>query len=87
MGYTEIYVIAEALCAARAATSRETSLSRRWRRSKDYRVSMIASGRTFTDWHHIGNLQQSILVVQNQKWVPIPWQAKRESEILATIKK
>ena len=48
---------------------------------------MIASGRTFTDWHHIGNLRQSILVVQNQKWVPIPWQAKRESEILGDVKK
>lgn len=86
MGYTEMYVIAEGLRRAGKDVTRESFVSA-LETLKDYRVSTIASPRTFTDWHHIGNLQQSILVVQNQKWVPIPWEAKRESEILSSIKK
>jgi branched-chain amino acid transport system substrate-binding protein len=86
MGYTEVYVIAEGMRRAGKDLTRENFVNA-LETLKDYRVSTIASPRTFTDWHHIGNLQQSILVVKDQKWVPVPWQAKRESEILSAIKK
>lgn len=86
MGYTEVYVIAEGMRRAGRDLTRDNFVSA-LETLKDYRVSLIASPRTFTDWHHIGNLRQQILVVQNQKWVPVQWEAKRESEILSAIKK
>jgi hypothetical protein len=54
---------------------------------KDYRVSEIASQRTFTNWHHIGNLRQQIMVVLAQRWVPLRWDPQHESEILSGYKK
>lgn len=86
MGYTEVYVIAEGLRRAGPDLTREKFVSA-LETLKDYRGTEIASPRTFTDWHHIGNLRQQIMVVKNQKWVPVPWEAKRESEILSSIKK
>jgi branched-chain amino acid transport system substrate-binding protein len=86
MGYTEVYVIAEGMRRAGPDLDREKFVSA-LETLKDYRVSEIASPRTFTDWHHIGNLRQQIMVVQNQKWVPVDWEAKRESEILSSIRK
>lgn len=86
MGYTEVYVIAEGLRRAGRDLDREKFVAA-LETLKDYRVSEIASLRTFTDWHHIGNLRQQILVVQGQKWVPIRWEAARESEILSSYKK
>jgi branched-chain amino acid transport system substrate-binding protein len=86
MGYTEVYVIAEGLRRAGPDLDREKFVAA-LETLKDYRVSEIASPRTFTNWHHIGNLRQQILVVQGQKWVPIRWEAARESEILSSYKK
>jgi branched-chain amino acid transport system substrate-binding protein len=86
MGYTEVYVIAEGLRRAGPDLTREKFVSA-LETLKDYRGTEIASPRTFTDWHHIGNLRQQIMVVKNQKWVPVPWEAKHESEILSSIKK
>ena len=53
----------------------------------DYRVSEIASPRTFTKWHHIGNLRQQIMVVLTQRWVPLKWEPQHESEILKDFQK
>jgi len=86
MGYTEVYVVAEGMRRAGKDLTRENFVNA-LETLKDYRVSMVASARTFTDWHHIGNLQQSILIVKDQKWVPVPWQAAHESEILGSFKK
>jgi branched-chain amino acid transport system substrate-binding protein len=86
MGYTEVYVIAEGMKRAGPDLTRD-KLANALETLKDYHVSEIASPRTFTNWHHIGNLRQQILIVQNQKWVPVSWEAKHESEILSSIKK
>jgi hypothetical protein len=86
MGYTENYVIAEGMRRARPDLTRENFVSA-LETLKDYQGSGIASPRTFTNWHHVGNLTQQIMVVKNQKWVPVPWQAKHESEILSSMKK
>lgn len=86
MGYTEINVIAEAMRRAGPDLTRE-KLVDALETITDYRVSEIASPRTFTKWHHIGNLRQQIMVVLAQHWVPLKWEPQHESEILKDYKK
>jgi branched-chain amino acid transport system substrate-binding protein len=47
-----------------------------------YKVGAIATPRTFTTKHHIGNLTLVPLIVQNGAWEPVSWQSTRESDIL-----
>jgi branched-chain amino acid transport system substrate-binding protein len=86
MGYTEINVVAEAMRRAGPDLTRE-KLVDALETISDYRVSEIASPRTFTKWHHIGNLRQQIMVVLAQHWVPLKWEPQHESEILKEFKK
>src|SRR5215831_2663938 len=72
MGYTEMNVIAEAMRRASPDLTRE-KLVDALETITDYRVSEIASPRTFTKWHHIGNLRQQPMVVLAQHWVPLRW--------------
>lgn len=85
-GYTEVYVIAEALKKAGRDLTREKFIGA-LEQIKDYRVSEIATPRTFTNWHHIGNLTQQIMIVVAGHWVPLKWSPLRESEVLANYKK
>ncbi len=86
MGYTEINVIAEAMRRAGPDLTREKFVDA-LETITDYRVSEIASPRTFTKWHHIGNLRQQIMVVLAQRWVPLKWEPQHESEILKDYRK
>jgi branched-chain amino acid transport system substrate-binding protein len=47
-----------------------------------YRVGPIATPRTFTKKHHIGNLALQPMQVKNGEWVQVPWESKRPSDIL-----
>jgi branched-chain amino acid transport system substrate-binding protein len=85
-GYTEVYVIAEALRRAGRDLTREKFIDA-LESIQDYRVSEIATPRTFTKWHHIGNLRQQVMVVIAGHWVPLRWDPLRESEVLANYKK
>lgn len=85
MGFSEMYVVAEGLRRAGPDPTREKFIDA-LESLKDYRVSEIATPRTFTDWHHIGNLRQQVMVVLAQRWVPLKWSPERESEILAEFK-
>jgi branched-chain amino acid transport system substrate-binding protein len=86
MGYTEINVIAEAMRRAGPDLTRE-KLVDALETISNYRVSEIASPRTFTKLHHIGNLRQQIMVVLAQHWVPLKWEPQHESEILKDYNK
>jgi branched-chain amino acid transport system substrate-binding protein len=85
-GYTEMYVIAEGLRRTGRDLTREKFVDA-LESIKDYRVSEIATPRTFTNWHHIGNLSQQLMVVLGQHWVPLKWSPLRESEVLSTYRK
>lgn len=85
-GYTEVYVIAEALKRAGRDLTREKFIDA-LESIKDYRVSEIATPRTFTSWHHIGNLTQQAMVVIGQHWVPLRWDPRHASEVLENYKK
>jgi branched-chain amino acid transport system substrate-binding protein len=81
MGYADAYVIADAMKRAGRDLTTE-SFIRALEATSGYRVGAIATPRTFTTKHHIGNLSLVPLIVQNGAWEPVPWQSTRESDIL-----
>lgn len=86
IGYADMHVVAEGLRRAGKDLTREKFIDA-LETLEDWRVNEVATPRTFTKWHHIGNLRMQMMVVLNQHWVPLRWDPKRESEILANYKK
>ena len=81
MAYADTYVVADAMRRAGPDLNTE-SFIRALEATRDYRVGSIATSRTFTSKHHIGNLALVPLIVQNGAWEPVAWQSTRESDIL-----
>lgn len=81
LGYGDMHVVAEGLSRAGEDLTREGFIDA-LETLDGYRVSEVATPRTFTDWHHIGNLRMQMMVVLNQHWVPLNWEPKHPSEIL-----
>jgi branched-chain amino acid transport system substrate-binding protein len=86
IGYGDMHVIAEGLRRAGRDLTREKFVDA-LETLEDWRVNELATPRTFTKWHHIGNLRMQMMVVLAQHWVPLRWDPKRESEILEGYKK
>jgi branched-chain amino acid transport system substrate-binding protein len=86
LGYTEMYVVAEAMKRAGSDLNRE-KLVDALETVENYRISEIATPRTFTKWHHIGNFRMQYMVVLGQHFVPLRFDPRRESEILKDYKK
>jgi branched-chain amino acid transport system substrate-binding protein len=86
LGYGDMYVVAEGLKRAGRDLTRDNFISA-LETLNNYRVSHVATPRTFTDWHHIGNLRMQMMVVLNQHWVPLAWQPHRESTVLDEFRK
>jgi branched-chain amino acid transport system substrate-binding protein len=81
MGYADMYVLAEALKKAGPDPTTDKLIDA-LESLKDYRVGPIATPRTFTTKHHIGNLTLQAQQVKNGVWEPVKWQPKHETEIL-----
>jgi branched-chain amino acid transport system substrate-binding protein len=81
LAYADIYAIAEAMRNAGKDLS-TTSFIDALENLHEYRVSPIASPRTFTKIHHIGNLGLTAMQVKNGEWAPVHWQSQRPSDIL-----
>jgi branched-chain amino acid transport system substrate-binding protein len=84
--YGDSYVIAEALRKAGRDLTRENFVDA-LEAMKDYRVSGVATPRTFTQHEHIGNNLLRMLIVAGQHWVPLGWEPTRPSELLSEIQK
>jgi branched-chain amino acid transport system substrate-binding protein len=82
LAYGDMYVLAEAI--KRAGRDLTTDgLIRALEGIQNYRVGPLATPRTFSSKHHIGNLTLVPLVVSNGSWEPVNgWQSTRESDIL-----
>jgi branched-chain amino acid transport system substrate-binding protein len=82
LAYGDMYVMAEGL--RRAGKDLTTdSFIKALESIQNYRVSGVATPRTFSTKHHIGNLTLVPMVVKNGAWEPIPgWKSMRESDIL-----
>lgn len=81
MAYTDTYVIAEGMKKAGKNLTVDKLISS-METLRNYKVSRIATPRTFTPEHHIGNLRLQPLVVLNGHWVPLAWEPTRQSEVL-----
>ena len=81
MAYTDTYVIAEAMKRAGKDLTVDKFI-KAMETLRDYRVSRIATPRTFTSEHHIGNLRLQPLVVLNGHWVPLAWEPSKPSDVL-----
>jgi branched-chain amino acid transport system substrate-binding protein len=84
--YGDTYVLAEAIRRAGPDLTRE-KVAGALENLDGYRVSEVATPRTFTNYHHIGNFRLRMLVVLGQHWVPLGWEPRRESEILKEFPK
>ena len=81
LAYADIYVVADALKRAGKDLTTDKLISA-LEATNEYRIGAIATPRTFTKKHHIGNLRLQAMQVKNGEWEPVPFEGKRESEIL-----
>lgn len=85
LAYGDMHVLAEGM--RRAGKNLTTdSLIKGLESIKDFRVGPVATPRTFAANHHIGNLTLVPMTVKGGAWEPVPWQSKRESDILGRYK-
>ena len=82
LAYGDMYVFAEGLKKAGKDLTTDKFIAA-LESIKDYRVSPIATPRTFTTKYHIGNLRLQALQVKNGHWEPIAWEGKRPSDVLS----
>ena len=81
LSYADIYVLADAI--KRAGNDLTTNkLIDALEATNEYRVGAIATPRTFTKKHHIGNLRLQAMQVKNGEWEPVAFEGKHESDIL-----
>jgi branched-chain amino acid transport system substrate-binding protein len=81
LAYGDMYVLAEALRKAGPEPTTDKLITA-LEGIKDYRVSAVATPRTFTDRYHIGNLRLQALQVKSGRWEPVAWESKRASDVL-----
>lgn len=86
LGYGDTYGVAEGLKRAGRDLTVDKFIAA-LETLRDYRVSMVATPRTFTSENHIGNLRLHVMQVKNGDWVPFDWEPKHPSDILKTLKK
>lgn len=81
IGYADMHVLAEALRKAGPEPTSEKLIAA-LEGLKEYRVGPVATPRTFTSKHHVGNMTLSPQQVKNGMWEPVAWTPKHESELL-----
>jgi len=81
LAYGDMYVLAEGMRRAGKDLTTE-SLIKGLESIQNYRVGPVATPRTFSTKHHIGNLSLVPMTVKNGQWEPVAWQSKRDSDIL-----
>jgi branched-chain amino acid transport system substrate-binding protein len=81
LSYSDMYVVADALKRAGEDLSTDKLIDA-LEATHEYRIGAIATPRTFTKKHHIGNLRLQAMQVKNGEWEPVPFESKRESDIL-----
>jgi branched-chain amino acid transport system substrate-binding protein len=81
LSYSDMYVVADALKRAGEDLSTDKLIDA-LEATHEYRIGAIATPRTFTRKHHIGNLRLQAMQVKDGEWQPVPFESKRESDIL-----
>ena len=81
MAYADMYVVADAMKRAGKDLTTDSMIAS-LEATKDFSVGAIATKRTFSTKHHIGNLTLVPMIVQNGAWEPVTWSSSRQSDIL-----
>ena len=81
LAYGDTYVLAEGMKRAGANLTTD-NLIRALEGIQNYRVGPVATPRSFSTKHHIGNLALVPMVVKDGQWEPVQWSSKRNSDIL-----
>jgi branched-chain amino acid transport system substrate-binding protein len=82
LAYGDMHVLAEGM--RRAGKDLTTdSLIKGLEGIQNYRIGPVATPRTFSNKHHIGNLTLVPMQVKGGEWQPVAWTSKRESDILS----
>ncbi len=85
LAYGDMHVLAEGM--RRAGKDLTTdSLIKGLEGIQNYRIGPVATPRTFSNKHHIGNLTLVPMQVKGGEWQPVAWTSKRESDILSRYK-
>ena len=85
LAYGDMYVVAEGLKRAGRDLTTDTFITA-LEGVQNYRVSAVATPRTFSTRHHIGNLALVPMMVKNGEWEPLQWSSTRQSDILSRYK-
>jgi branched-chain amino acid transport system substrate-binding protein len=81
LAYGDMYVLAEAMKRA-GPTLTTDRLIGALEGIQNYRVGPVATPRTFSTKHHIGNLALVPMMVKDGQWEPVQWSSTRQSDIL-----
>jgi branched-chain amino acid transport system substrate-binding protein len=81
LAYGDMYVLAEGMKRAGRDLTAD-GLVKALEGMQNYRVGPVATPRTFSTKHHIGNLTLVPMMVKDGQWEPVPWSSTRESDIL-----
>jgi branched-chain amino acid transport system substrate-binding protein len=81
LAYGDMYVLAEAMKRA-GPTLTTDRLIGALEGIENYRVGPVATPRTFSTKHHIGNLALVPMMVKDGQWEPVQWSSTRQSDIL-----
>ncbi len=82
LAYGDMYVVAEGLKRAGKELTTDKFIAA-LEGIQNYRVGPVATPRTFSTKHHIGNLTLVPMIVAKGVWEPVGgWQSTRESDIL-----
>jgi len=82
LAYGDMYVLAEGMKRAGQNLTAD-GLIRALEGIQNYRVGPVATARSFSTKHHIGNLTLVPMVVKDGQWEPVPWSSTRQSDILS----
>jgi branched-chain amino acid transport system substrate-binding protein len=81
LAYGDMYVLAEGMKRAGRDLTAD-GLVKALEGIQNYRVGPVATPRTFSTRHHIGNLTLVPMAVKDGQWEPVQWTSTRESDIL-----
>jgi branched-chain amino acid transport system substrate-binding protein len=81
LAYADAYVIADALKRAGADLTQKSFIAA-LEATRNYKVNALATARTFSSKHHIGNLQLVPMQVRAGSWEPVNWASSHQSDIL-----
>lgn len=81
IAYADAYVVADAIKRAGANLTQDGFIAA-LEATRSYKVNALATPRTFSSKHHIGNLTLIPMEVRSGAWEPVQWTSTHASDIL-----